>query len=66
MTTEMPQLSPNARLNTSQASRALGVDRSTLRRWEERGYIRARFNRDTGRAYWRGEDIVKLWKRLTA
>lgn len=66
MTIDMPNLSPNARLNTAQAARALGVDRKTIRRWEGKGYISPRFNVLTGRPYWRGGDLVNLWKKLTA
>lgn len=66
MTIEAPKISPDARLRTSQAAAALGVHRVTLRRWEAKGWISPRFCNATGRAYWRGKDLIKLWERLTA
>lgn len=57
-----PNISPNGSYGVVQAAKLLGIDRRTLRRYEERGYVSARLNKDMHRRY-RGRDLLLLWKR---
>lgn len=57
-----PNISPSGSYGVVEAAKLLGIDRRTLRRYEERGYVAARLNKDMHRRY-RGRDLLLLWKR---
>lgn len=57
-----PNISPNGSYGVVQAAKLLGIDRRTLRRYESRGYVAVRLNKDMQRRY-SGRDLLALWKR---
>ena len=42
-----------------EAAKALGIDRSTLRRKTTEGVIKCSFKRDTGRKVYRGAELIR-------
>lgn len=61
MTPVRPNIDYTGSYTVTQASALLGIDRSTLRRYESAGYIVAHCN-SFGRRKYSGRELIKLWK----
>lgn len=62
ITSEEPQVSERGRYSVCEASRRLGCDRRTLWAWASRIHEVPRINRLTGRSYFSGKQLMKIWK----
>lgn len=62
MTSEEPKVSPLGRYSCTEASKALGIHRNTLRRYSEEGFIKFGIHSITRRKFFMGSEILKLWK----
>ena len=61
MVVEQPHVSPKAKYNMTQASAALGIDRSTLRRYVRNGKARTVVNKCNGRHMFYGHELIRIW-----
>lgn len=62
MVATKPQCDPLARYTQTEAARLLGVERHTIKRWEDSGCIRFQV-RKAGRAkFTTGQQIIKCWE----
>lgn len=61
MTTEIPRIRPDQKVNATRAAALLGIDRHTLTRWRRNGVIRAH-KIGTRRYYYTGMDILDAWR----
>lgn len=62
MITTPPAVHPDGRYNTVQTAKALEIGRTTLWRLANAGIIRPRFDKRTGKARYRGKDIIAFWR----
>lgn len=62
MVSNKPACDPKARYSQREAADLLGVERHTVRRWEEGGYIRFQIRKAGGRKFTTGAQIVKCWE----
>lgn len=62
MITIEPSVSDNQRLSIGEAANLLGINRGTLRRHTEQGYIRCGFSKVNNRRFYLGKEIKKYWK----
>lgn len=60
----VPQVAETGLYNISDAARALGIDRKTMRKYADGGYIAFRVRRVNKRRVTTGKDILKLWRGL--
>lgn len=58
-----PDVDPAGRYGTSAAAAAIGVHRNTLAKYCKQGLIQQHVS-DTGRRFYFGRDLEKLWRRL--
>lgn len=61
MIVEQPHVFPKAKYNMTQASAALGIDRSTLRRYVSDGKAKAVVNKCNGRKMFYGHELIRIW-----
>lgn len=61
MTTTPPDVHPDGRYNTVQTAAILGISRTTLWRLTNAGILKPRFEKHTGKARYRGKDILAYW-----
>lgn len=61
MTPTRPDVQPTDLLSIVQASRALGVNRSTIYRWIESGKIKAKTRRHNLRVVIAGAEILRIY-----
>mgnify|MGYP002520666583 CR=1 FL=1 len=62
MTTELPDtLMPHGQYGTAAAAKMLGVSERTIRRWAERGFLKKRLHKYTGKAVFRGDELIAFW-----
>ena len=61
MVAEQPHVSLKAKYNMTQASAALGIDRSTLRRYVRNGKAKAVVNKCNGRLMFYGHELIRVW-----
>lgn len=61
MTPTQPNISPSGSYGVIEASKLLGIDRRTLRRYEAAGYVAAHLNQ-MGKRKYHGRDLIKLWQ----
>ena len=61
MTPIRPNIDYTGSYTVTQASALLGIDRSTLRRYESAGYVVAHLNK-LGRRKYSGRELLKLWQ----
>ena len=54
-------LRPGGQYGASAAAAALGVSERTLRRWVARGFLKKRVHKFTGKALFRGDDLIAFW-----
>ena len=52
-------VNPKGLYPMGEAAKALGIDRSTLRRKTEAGIIKCQYRRDTGRRMYRGAELIR-------
>lgn len=62
MTTILPDtLRPGGHYSTAAAAKMLGVSERTLMRWVARGFLTKRLHKFTGKALFRGDDLISFW-----
>ena len=61
MSVERPDVSPTGRYSVEQTRELLGIARSTLYKWEARGYIKSHIHRHTMKRFFWGLDILRCW-----
>lgn len=62
MITVLPDtLRPNGQYGAKAAAECLGVSERTLRRWVARGFLKKRVHKFSGRALFRGDDLIAFW-----
>lgn len=66
MNTFPPEVAPMGRYDTKRTCAELGISRSTLERHRKAGRITYRLNKLNQRPYYRGQDIIKLWRTAYA
>jgi len=59
-----PQCADAGRYNVTQACALLGIHRSTLERYRAQNLIVAGYRLHTGRKFYTGREIKKLWRIL--
>lgn len=57
-----PKVAPVGRYDTKRTCVELGISRSTLERHRKAGNITPRLNKLNKRPYYRGQDIIDLWR----
>lgn len=57
-----PEVVPDALYGMSECARHLGVDRSTVRRYAQEGFLHMRIRKVNGRRYATGKQLMKLWE----
>ncbi len=62
MTAIEPQVSLTGRYSIGEASAILGINRSTLRRYTNAGYIKCGFRRESARRFYLGSEILRFWR----
>lgn len=62
LTATEPNVAPTGRYGVMETSRALGIDKKTLQRYAEKGYIRRRYRAKSFRTFYLGQDIISFWK----
>lgn len=58
----VPDVTPDGRYNATQTAKALGIGRMTLWRLTKAGILMPRIHRHSGRARYRGKDILAYWR----
>lgn len=64
MTFEEPRVSPAGRYTPTQTSKLLGIHRNTLRLYLLKGWIKCGMRRYTGRRFYTGAEILRLWRAV--
>ena len=62
MTAEEPNIRTTGRYSVNQAAEVLGVHRNTIRRWTESGLLRYGIRTATGRKFFQGSELLKIWQ----
>ena len=62
ITSEEPNVALTGRYNTTETCRKLGICKDTLRDWRKKGAIRCGFRRETGRPFYTGAEIMRVWR----
>jgi len=62
MITSRPNIDPKGRYGVVDAAKLLGIHRSTLWRWVEKGWIRPAIRQVNNRTVFRGCDIISAWE----
>lgn len=63
MVTTKPACDPLARYTQKQAAALLGVERHTIRRWEEAGCIRFQVRKAGRSKFTTGQQVIKCWEQ---
>lgn len=64
MTPIEPQVADGGRYNVTQACEVLQIHRNTLERYRKAQRIRCGWRMTTGRKYYTGKEIKRLWRTL--
>lgn len=64
MTPTKPNCDPDRRYSQKEAAELLGVERHTIRRWENEGCIRFEVRRAGRVKFTTGRQIVKCWQSM--
>lgn len=59
---EEPKVADTGRYNTTEACKALGIHRNTLKSYCRKGYIKCTYSRVNRRPLYSGIEIKKLWR----
>lgn len=62
MVTTKPDVNPIGMYNQSQTAAVLGVDRHTIKRWEDNGYIAFKVRKTNKQKVTTGQQIIKCWE----
>lgn len=62
MISDEPKVNPSGRYGVTMAAKLLGVSTSTVYRYESAGYMKAKTRRATGRKFYEGSEIIKVWR----
>ena len=62
MTTNEPQVSETGKYNVTETCALLGIHRNTLERYRKALKIRCGIRMTTGRKYYTGREIKRLWR----
>lgn len=62
MITSRPNIDPKGRYGVVDTAKLLGIHRSTLWRWVEKGWIRPVIRQVNNRTVFRGCDIISAWE----
>ena len=57
-----PDIHPRGRYNSVQASKALGINRTTLNRWVKQGRIIPQPQKSSPRLIYLGKDLLAIWE----
>lgn len=61
MTNERPNVALEGRYSINEVTAMLGINRSTLRRYTDRGLIKCGRWRTNGRPFYTGRAVLQLW-----
>lgn len=61
MTNERPDVHADGRYSINEVTALLGISRSTLRRYTDKGIVKCGRRRSNGRPFYTGRDIIQLW-----
>lgn len=61
MTSSRPRVALDGQYTMTDAARILGVDRKTIWRWRECGYMKSRTHRHNRRPFVLGREILKMY-----
>lgn len=62
MITSRPNIDPKGRYGVVATAKLLGIHRSTVWRWVEKGWIRPIIRQVDNRTVFRGSDIIAAWE----
>lgn len=62
MVTSRPNIDPKGRYGVVATAKLLGIHRSTVWRWVEKGWIRPIIRQVDNRTVFRGSDIIAAWE----
>lgn len=62
MVTSRPNIDPKGRYGVVATAKLLGIHRSTVWRWVEKGWIRPIIRQVDNRTVFRGSDILAAWE----
>ncbi len=62
MITSRPDIDPKGRYGVVATAKLLGIHRSTVWRWAEKGWIRPAIRQVNNRPVFRGADIIAAWE----
>ena len=62
MVQEEPKVILTARYELRDASRLLGIHKSTLLNWTKQGFIKAGVRKVNGRRCWLGSELLRCWR----
>ncbi len=57
-----PKIDLKARYSTTEASKLLGVSRSTIRNYRDKGILPYNLRKANGRLFYKGEDLIRIWR----
>lgn len=66
ITPEEPKVALTGRYCTSQAAKALGVHRNTIRNYADAGLLKFKTRRKDGRRFYTGQALLALWRTYYA
>ena len=63
MKAKCPDIDPRGLYNQAQASKALGVNRHTIKKWVEAGVLPCKIRKVDLRGVIEGKELIKLWSK---
>lgn len=61
MTNTKPDVSSDGRYSIGEVTKILGISRSTLRRYTDKGIVKCGRRRTNGRPFYTGRAVLQLW-----
>ena len=62
MTQSLHEINVTAHYSTTEVAKLMGVDRSTIARWVERGMLKCGYRRHNHRRFYEGYELVRFLK----